>query len=219
MKVVSLNIGKIQRYDWRGGTDSAMYKSAVVSAHLTELGFAGDEQSDLKNHGGVDKAVFLLPVQHYQLFGVTKPFGFLGENLSIDGLDETQVSVGDHLLIGEVLLEITQPRSPCWKLDQLGQDDLLNRYAQSGMVGFYCRVLQTGKVSQGDEIVLKPAQKLPRLLIRTLFLARHNHRTAKGTPNPADVALLKQAITHPKLSQAWHTSLRRELGVTQTTDY
>lgn len=218
MKVVSLNVGKILKYDWRGATDSAMHKSAIESAYLSALGFEGDEQADLKNHGGVDKAVFLLPIKHYELFGVAEPFGFLGENLSIDGLDETQVCVGDELAIGEVVLEVTQPRSPCWKLDQLGQTGLLNRYAQSGMVGFYCRVLQAGKVSRGDGIVLKSCQKSPRLLIKALFLARHHHRTAKGAPNAADVALLNEAITHPKLSQAWHTSLRRELGVTRITD-
>lgn len=206
MKVLSVNIGQAQEYDWRDGTQSAIVKSPVASANLTELGFEGDVQCDLKHHGGADKAVMLIPAKNYTLFSIHQPFGYLGENLTIDGLDETQVGIGDQLQIGEVILEVSQPRSPCWKLDALtGRKDLLKTYAESGRVGFYCRVLQMGKVSVGDEIRHIPAQKQLGLVIFDLFLAKYH-----GKSN-ADIALLNQAIQHPALSAAWRDELTRLL--------
>ncbi|BBP44281.1 MOSC domain-containing protein [Thiosulfativibrio zosterae] len=206
MKVLSLNIGQARTYDWRGETASAIHKQSVATAELTETGFVGDTQCDLKNHGGLDKAVMVLPAQNYALFNVQDPFGYLGENITLEGLDETQVCVGDRLQIGEVILEVSQPRSPCWKLDALtGRKDLLKIYAESGRVGFYCRVIQTGVIQQNDEIIHFPNQKQSCLVISELFLAKYHSKSGR------DIQLLNQAIQHPALSTAWREELQKIL--------
>ena len=138
-----------------------MHKTACHgSIEVSKMGLLGDEQADRKNHGGADKAVFVMPMANYERFGIARPFGFLGENLTVSGPDETQVCLGDRLQIDDLLLEVMQPRSPCWKLGQQAcsveglrsASDFLNVYSESGRVGFYCRVLQTGAVQMGDEL-------------------------------------------------------------------
>lgn len=211
MKVVSLNIGQAKAYDWRGGTKSGILKQAVAdSLYLDSTGFEGDEQVDLVHHSGADKAALVMPAINYHMFDVEEPFGYLGENLTIEGLDETLVGIGDQLRIGDVVLEVTQPRSPCWKLNALsGRTDLLNRYAQSGHVGFYCRVLQPGKVCAGDAIRHIPDEISPGLAIKRLFLAKYHHQT------PEEFALITQAINHPKLSADWRKELQQLLDKLQ----
>ncbi len=163
MKVVSVNVGKVQIQPWRDGTPSAIHKLAVSGrVDVGLLGLAGDEQADTKNHGGEDKAVFVMPESNYALFNIDQPFGFLGENLTLSGVDETEICLGDRLQIGTVLLEVSQSRSPCWKLGQHVSDPrygsdwtstgFLKAYSESGRVGFYCRVLATGALEKGQPV-------------------------------------------------------------------
>ncbi|MGM0541486.1 MAG: MOSC domain-containing protein, partial [Pseudomonadota bacterium] len=96
MKVVSVNIGKIQTQPWRDGTPTAIHKSAVTKqVAVTKFGLEGDQQADSKNHGGEDKAVFVMPDQNYAHFDIDQPFGFLGENLTLSGLEDSEVALGD----------------------------------------------------------------------------------------------------------------------------
>jgi len=217
MKVVSLNIGKIQTQPWREGTLSALHKSAVEGVvAVGSMGLEGDEQADTKNHGGSDKAVFILPQSSYQRFQIEQPFGFLGENLTLSDIDEADVCLGDRLQIGTVLLEVTQPRSPCWKLGQHAStdsdwtsSDFLKAYSESGRVGFYCRVLAEGSIEQGQSVSWltrddseEHAAKTPyQIDIQSLFLAKQFHKT------DADWLMLESVVSHPALSQSWQKAI------------
>jgi len=217
MKIVSLNIGKRRQQPWRNGTDTAIHKESVEeSLLLTKTGLQGDEQADSKNHGGEDKAVLVLPSNAYIRFEVSQPYGFLGENVTIDDIDEAEICLGDRLQIGSVLLEVTQPRSPCWKLDALAVDntewqagEFLQAYSDSGRVGFYCRVLGTGSLQKGQSIrwltrneeAVNYDKKFPRITIQELFLAQLKRASNK------DWRIISEAVKHPALSKSWQKSL------------
>ncbi len=220
MQLCSVNTGHIQCYDsWRKGAKSALHKTPInTSVFVETLGLQGDEQADLKHHGGKDKAVFILPAQHYQRLQIEQPFGFLGENLTFSDIDETQVCLGDRFQINDVLLEVTQPRSPCWKLGEQASTQanwkastFLQAYAKEGFVGFYCRVIQTGSLQTGQAITWLPDQHNSetdsnRLSIQALFLAKQQHKTSQQKQ------LLKTAIKHPALSHAWKIEIERLLS-------
>ncbi len=217
MRIASVNIGKVVTQPWRDGTQSAIHKKSVgdkpVMVHQT--GIVGDEQADLKNHGGKDKAVLVLPSSAYMRFEIEHPYGYLGENITIDCSDDTQICLGDRLQIGMTLLEVSQPRSPCWKLDEQGNREhklkrgkFLRNYAESGHVGFYCRVLATGRVHQCQEIIWLTREvhpKWPAIPIRDLFLAKYHPQTTHSKK------LLLAAVKHPALSKAWKDELQHLL--------
>ncbi|BCN92439.1 hypothetical protein THMIRHAM_02240 [Thiomicrorhabdus immobilis] len=219
MKIVSVNIGKIVEKPWRDGTSTAIHKQAVQERiKLSKFGLEGDEQADLKSHGGEDKAVLVLPSSAYMRFEIAHPYGFLGENLTINDIDEAEIRLGDRLQIGSVLLEVTQPRSPCWKLDALVTEDsqkwqageFLKAYGESGHVGFYCRVLSEGWLETNHSVrwltrSAESAEKFPAVSIKDLFLAKLNPSSEK------DWKTLKRALKHPALSKAWQASIQQLL--------
>ncbi|MCF6254417.1 MAG: MOSC domain-containing protein [Thiomicrorhabdus sp.] len=218
MQLISVNIGQIKTHPWRNGTPSALHKFAAQEpVFIDTLGLSGDEQADRKNHGGADKAVFLLPAAHYKRFEIQQPFGFLGENLTLEGIDETQVFLGDHFQIGDVRLEVTQPRSPCWKLGEYASiqanwsmPNFLQAYSKEGYVGFYCRVLSTGTVQTEQTITHVPYKgNHETLTIQELFLAKQLHKTNQHRQH------LKIALQHPALSDAWKTSIQNILSLHQ----
>lgn len=125
-------------------------------------GFKGDEQADRRVHGGIEKAVHHYPLDHYSdwreelgdLLALTAPGGF-GENISTAGLTEAEVAVGDTFRLGGALIQVSQGRQPCWKLNhRFGVPDMARRVQQTGRTGWYYRVLQTGTVAPGDRLEL-----------------------------------------------------------------
>jgi MOSC domain-containing protein YiiM len=124
------------------------------------LNLEGDEQSDLSVHGGAGKAVYAYPAEHYpfwrnELPAIELSYGAFGENLTIEGLLESQVMVGDRYEIGSAEFQVTQPRLPCFKLGiRFGRDDMIRRFLRSGRTGFYLAVLREGEVESGDVIQL-----------------------------------------------------------------
>lgn len=207
MQITSLNIGKIRHYDWRKGAESAIIKSPVShSLKLSLNGLEGDEQADLKNHGGADKAILIIPETNYRLFEVNEPFGFLGDNITLAGLDESEIRLGDQLQINEAVLEVSQPRSPCWKLGQInGSQMFVKNYSDSGRVGFYCRVLTEGSIQTGQKVErIKTDERAPT--IQDLFLAKHL------SPKTDDAwQIIETALNLPYLSEAWQHELTRHL--------
>lgn len=206
MKLVSLNIGEVEEYKWRGGVKSAIAKHPVeASLMLSEYGLEGDQQADLKVHGGRDKAVLVIPEKNYTFLKVFEhPFGFLGENLTLSEIKESDVYLGDRFYLGDVVLEVTQPRSPCWKLGELTESSrFVKTYSESGRVGFYCRVLQTGKVQQDMDV--RHESKVDSVSIQSLFLAKFHHQTER------DSAVITLALTNPALSEDWRLELERLL--------
>lgn len=209
MRVVSINTGKIQTYLWHKGTDSAILKTPVEGPiHLSKMGFEGDETADKENHGGPDKALLMMPSKTYVLFNIQKPYGFLGDTLTIAGGDETSICLGDRFQVGDAVIEVSQPRMPCFKLNGITNNEkFMQRYSESGHVGIYCRVIKEGDMVSG--ILMTPLvskHDLPRITIKDLFMARH-HRMTRTDHVDKDVALLKLAIKHPALSEAWREEI------------
>ncbi|PWR23976.1 MOSC domain-containing protein [Zavarzinia compransoris] len=142
---------------------------------LTRTGFAGDAQGDLRHHGGPDKAVHHYPFDHYAAWAADLgPLprlgraGAFGENLSSLGLTEAGVAVGDVFRLGGAVLEVSQGRQPCWKLNlRFGVADMARRVQASGRTGWYYRVIEDGMVAPGDALALldrrAPAWSLTRL--------------------------------------------------------
>lgn len=122
---------------------------------------SGDSQGDLEVHGGRDMAVYAYPVEHYpfwekELARPSFPFGQFDENLTVQGLSESDVRVGDIVRVVGARLQVTQPRIPCSKLALRMETgtDFLKRFLDSGRVGFYLRVLEEGEIGAGDRIEL-----------------------------------------------------------------
>jgi MOSC domain-containing protein YiiM len=130
-------------------------------------GFEGDGQADLLNHGGVDKAVCVYPFDHYahweELFGRPLEPASFSENLTVSGATEDEVCIGDVFGVGEAVVQVSQPRTPCGKLAGKNRQRLLTRWvAQSGYTGFYMRVLSEGLVSKGD--AFQPIERHPECI-------------------------------------------------------
>lgn len=139
---------------------TGIFKSSVQTRlRMQSLNLEGDRQADLSVHGGINKAVYAYPSEHYsywkdELPGVELPWGAFGENLTTMGLLESDVCIGDRFAIGTTEVVVTQPRLPCFKLNlKFDRDDLAKRFLASRRTGFYLRVLREGDVGEGDEIV------------------------------------------------------------------
>ena len=160
MNVVSVNVGLPREVDWRGTKIlTSIWKSPVTgSVKVALLNLDGDQQSDLTVHGGVDKAVYVYPSEHYEYWraelpGFELPWGAFGENLTTTGLFEDQVQIGDRLRIGSAEFVVTQPRMPCFKLGiRFGRADMVKRFMKSERSGFYLAVTREGQVTAGDAI-------------------------------------------------------------------
>lgn len=158
MKLLSIQVGRPRKVKWRGRTVvTGIHKSPVAGRiMLRRNNLDGDEQADLRVHGGWDKAVYVYPSEHYafwrtELPGMPLPFGMFGENFTTEGLDESTVCIGDRFRIGGALVEVTQPRVPCYKLGvKFGRPDMPKRFHASGRFGFYLAVLEEGDVGTGD---------------------------------------------------------------------
>ena len=159
MKVVSLAVGLPREVAWEGNTVlTSIFKEPVNRRlRVSRLNFEGDEQSDLTVHGGVDKAVYVYPAEHYdewrrELPKVEFQWAAFGENLTTLGLLE-DVRIGDRFRIGSAEFVVTQPRLPCYKLGiRFGRMDMLKRMLKSGRTGFYLAVTKEGDVGAGDAI-------------------------------------------------------------------
>lgn len=165
MRVHSLYIGAIatQIYDGRP-VRTAGHKRAVPSARLTRLGLVGDEQADRRYHGGPDQSLCVYPLEHYATWarelGRELPPGGFSENLTLSGLTEDDVGVGDVLGIGppgehRVEVQVSLPRGPCSRVAaKLEIPDLVARIKDSGRSGYYLRTLRDGEIRTGDEVVV-----------------------------------------------------------------
>jgi len=140
---------------------TSIFKAAIAgSVRVAALNIAGDEQSDLSVHGGVDKAVYAYPSEHYsfwrsELPELEFPWGAFGENLTVEGLPENEVRIGDRYRAGSAEFVVTQPRIPCFKLGiRFNRPDMVKRFLRSGRSGFYLAVLREGDIAAGDRIEL-----------------------------------------------------------------
>ncbi len=162
MKIISTNIGESKTVIWRGKQiQTGIYKYPVsYPIFLGNEDVENDHVMDRRYHGGVDKACYLYSADHYKYWqqfyaNLELPWGMFGENLTIEGLHEADVNIGDTYQIGEVVIQATQPRQPCYKLGfRFGTQEIVRQFVDSGFAGVYVRVLKKGNVKSGDEIVL-----------------------------------------------------------------
>lgn len=171
MKVLSVNVGLPREV--RSGARTVLtsiFKSPVTGrVAIRGHNLAGDQQSDLTVHGGAAKAVYAYPSEHYafwraQLPGVDLPWGAFGENLTVEGLLEDDVHVGDRIRIGSAELVVTRARMPCYKLGiRLGRDEV-KRFLDARRPGFYLSVAVEGEIEAGAPvIVLERARGAPTI--------------------------------------------------------
>jgi MOSC domain-containing protein YiiM len=166
---------------------------------------AGDGQADLKNHGGVDKAVLAYSADHYpkwrdELNMPDMPFGAFGENLTIAGLSEGAVCIGDICRVGDVTFEVSQPRQPCWKLARRWRlHELTGLVVRNGRSGWYLRVLEEGWIEAPMPVTLIERPN-PEWSIARANRILHHCKT--------DLALTLELAEVPRLAASWVDELR-----------
>src|SRR5581483_836594 len=202
MKVVSVNVGMPREIMTKmGPVTTGIFKEPVVGPIMIRtLKLDGERQADLTVHGGAEKAVYAYPAEHYsywrdQLPGTAIAPGAFGENLTTEGLFEDSLFIGDRLRVGSAVLEVKQPRMPCFKLAlKFGRDDMIKRFLKSGRSGFYFSVVEEGEVNADSpiEILSRDENKISISDITRLYT----------NPQP-DAELLHRAVSVPALPRSW----------------
>lgn len=162
MLVISLNIGNSIEIEWKNNLiKTSIYKYPVLGKRKVNfLSIEGDNQSDLINHGGLDKAVYSYSMEYYEVWKKNinfdfNDFGLFGENLTTKGLLDSEVKIGNIYKIGTTALQAIQPRFPCYKLNiRFGRDDMKNKFREMKMNGIYFKVIDEGEIETGDIIEL-----------------------------------------------------------------
>jgi len=209
MRLVSVNTGRPRDIDVNGRlVRTSIWKSPRAGRlRVAALNIDGDEQSDLSVHGGTYKAVYCYPSEHYEYWRrelphAELPWGVFGENLTTEGLLETDVRIGDRLEIGSAQFLVTQPRQPCFKLGiRFGRDDMVKRFVASGRSGFYVRVMREGDLASGDVIrLLERADN--SITVSEIFALLFD----EGTDDD-----LRRAAAAPGLSPSWRDDFLKRL--------
>ena len=210
MKIISINVAAPRIVTWKGrevctGIFKQLVKGPVM---MRRLNLDGDRQADLTVHGGPAKAVCAYPSEHYPLWkselpDMTLPWGTFGENLTTEGMNEEEICVGDQFRIGEGIVMVTQPRTPCYKLAlKFQRDDILKRMLTNGRSGFYLSVVQQGTVQAGDAV--KKIHEDPE----RISVADINRLYRDGGK---DATLLRRAANLEVLPESWREYLLEEL--------
>ena len=213
MKVLSVNVGLPRKVLFNGQTvTTAIFKDPVKGPiMLRKLNLDGDKQADLTVHGGVDKAVYSYPVEHYgywrrQLPNVDFIWGLFGENLTTEGLMEDTVNVGDQFQIGSAHLVATQPRMPCYKLGvRFGCMDVIRRFLVSGRPGIYFKVSKEGEIQTGDniEIIKRDKNNVTVKDIVRLYITRDHLE---------NIETMRRAIKIDALPEGWKYEFQQNIA-------
>lgn len=162
MKVISTNLGEPTTFEWNGKQEqTGIFKKPVsVPLQLTKIEVANDTVIDRVHHAGINKACYLFAAENYQYWKNIYPdcdwdWGMFGENLTIAGLDEYKMRIGDIYKLGTALVQVSQPREPCYKLGiRFGTQKILKEFIAHNRPGTYVRILEEGMVKTGDEMIL-----------------------------------------------------------------
>ena len=210
MKLISLNVARPRLMLYNGQSiNTGIFKEPVSGVvTLRTLNLDGDRQADLSVHGGVYKAVYGYPSEHYEFWrqelpGANLSPGAFGENFTTEGLSEIDLHVGDRLRIGTAVLMVRQPRSPCYKLAaKFQRDDMIARFLHSGRSGFYFSVEQEGAVETGDafELLSREPEGVTIAELNRLYVDDKYNRE-----------LLDKAIATPALPNDWRDYLEERL--------
>lgn len=208
-RLLSVNVSLPKPVEDEGGIVwTGIFKEPVEGrVALRRLNLDGDGQADLAVHGGPDKAVYAYPAEHYDHWrvelGRELPFGQFGENFTVTGMLEADTSIGDVYRVGTAVVQVTQPRTPCFKLGiRMGDRRFLKPFLASGRTGFYLRVLEEGEVGAGDPIELVRTDPA-RLTVAEIL--RISYR------DPDDLEGAKRAASVESLPEAWREWLLARL--------
>ena len=211
MKLLSVNVSLPKQVPYQGKIiTTGIFKEPVSDRVMVHaLNIQGDGQADRKVHGGRDMAVYAYPFEHYEFWEETLgrsgfPFGQFGENLTVEGLTEETVRIGDVFRVGGALLQVTQPRIPCYKLAlRMGEGaDFPKRFQDSGRLGFYLRVIEEGEIGAGDLIERVDTDGW------SLTIAEFIHSYLHKSHEPDS---LRRMLASRDLGDAWHMYLENML--------
>jgi MOSC domain-containing protein YiiM len=211
MKILSVNVGLPKKVLFNGQIiTTAIFKDPVKGPiMLRKLNLDGDKQADLTVHGGMDKAVYSYPAEHYDYWRKQFPnmdlvWGMFGENFTTEGLMEDSVNIGDQFQIGSAKLVSTQPRMPCYKLGvRFGHMEVIRQFMASGRPGIYFRVLEEGEVVAGDKIriIRKDKNNVTVKDIVCLYITRDH----------IDIETMRRATKIRALPEGWRYEFKQKV--------
>ena len=209
MRLLSINVSKPKTVSYKGKkVVTGIYKKPLQgSVSLRETNIDGDKQVDLKNHGGLDKAVYAFPYEHYAFYQehlgqCSYKYGEFGENLTTKGLVESSVHIGDQFQIGTSIIEVSQPRAPCFKLAmKTGTPKVVRLMLDSAKTGYYFRVIREGLIEAGEveRIFKNEAAQSVEEIHNLMFFEIVNVRE------------LKRALLNPALGQSLQDEFSKRL--------
>ncbi|NHN34587.1 MOSC domain-containing protein [Paenibacillus agricola] len=209
MQLLSLNISKPITVNHQGRpVETGIFKNPVnQTLYLSHTQLDGDGQADLINHGGVDKAVCAYCAEHYAYWEEKLqrklPFGAFGENFTIAGLTETTIHIGDVYEIGTAIVQVSQPRQPCFKLALKHQvSDLVLQVQETGYTGYYFRVLKEGLVASGQMFRLQTNHPLAITVAETNLLKYVDKSNTEA---------IRHLLTVNELAESWRESFQKRL--------
>jgi MOSC domain-containing protein YiiM len=210
VRIISVNVALPRQVNWQNKiVTTGIFKEPIQGRiMLRTLNLDGDQQADLTVHGGVDKAVYAYPSEHYdywraELPGMNLPRGMFGENFTIEGLLEEDACIGDRFRIGETEVTVTEPRMPCYKLGiKFGRADIIKRFLASRRTGFYFSVAREGMVGAGDtmELVGREQEEISVADITRLYAFAKD-----------DLKMLRRAVEVEALPESWKGYFRHQI--------
>ncbi|NIP72183.1 MAG: MOSC domain-containing protein [Gammaproteobacteria bacterium] len=210
MKLISVSVGRPRAVAFQGkSVTTGIFKEPVAGrVRLHRLNLEGDGQADLTVHGGLDKAVYAYPAEHYTFWGRELPardlpWGMFGENFTTEGLREEDIRLGDRFRIGTAELVVTQPRLPCYKLGiKFGDMGMVKRFLSSRRTGFYLSVAGEGEVGAGDSVELLARDPAAITVADVTRLYAFERDDREG---------LKRALTSEVLPEGWRDYFQKQL--------
>ena len=203
-RVWSVNVGQQREVEWHGRTvTTAIWKDPVDGpVAVAGVNLCGDDQADRRVHGGIDKAIYAYALEDYEWWSHTHgPLapGTFGENLTTTGIDLNGSCIGDRWRVGSTVLEVAQPRSPCFKLAlRMGDAQFVDLFIEAGRPGAYLRIISEGTIEAGDSIHIEPARQ-PATSIAAL---------AGGD---LDDDGMRQVADDPRVPDGWRQAARRAI--------
>ncbi len=206
MKVISTNVGNATTISWNGKEEkTGIFKFPVSDPmRLLYTNVENDIVVDKEHHAGLNKACYLFSADQYPYWKKVYPqlqwdWGMFGENLTISGMDETEMRIGDLYAIGSARLQVSQPREPCYKLGiRFGNQEIIRQFVEHGFPGTYVRIVQEGTVSVGDTMTLE-SQSANELTVRQFYTLLYAKKK--------DPALIQLALANLALPEYKRTRL------------
>ena len=210
MKVISVNIGEPRTIQWRDkSVKTGIYKYPVEAPiYLEKEDVKNDHVIDRNHHGGADKACYAYSLDHFKYWQKRYPdidfhHGMFGENLTVEGMNEAEIFIGNCYKVGEAEVQVTQPRQPCFKLGvRFGTQNMIRQFVDSGFPGVYFRILKPGKVAKGNKLIL--IEKKDSLSVQKVFELLYSKDFQKEA--------VKKAIDDPFIAESCRKDLLKRWG-------